>query len=71
MAKKEMGEFEERPVVKPAVEVPIERRRPTGLIVAVVVLSLMVLGMGAYIIWSNMTEAKSDIIHLQCDDKLK
>ena len=59
MSKKEMGEFEERPEVKPAVAVPIERRKPTGLICSVVILAILVAGLAGYIVYDLATRSNS------------
>jgi len=59
MAKKEMGEFEERAEVKPAVAVPIERRKPTGLICSVVILAILVVGLAGYIVYDLVTRSNS------------
>ena len=59
MANREMGEFEARPELKPAVEVPIERRRPTGLITLVIVLLLVIVGLVAYIVYDKVNSGSS------------
>ena len=59
MAKKEMGEFEARPEMKPAVAVPIERKKPTGLICSVVILAILVAGLAGYIVFDLTSRSNS------------
>ena len=56
---KNMGEFEERPAVKEATPVPLQRRKPTGWIVATVVFALIAIGAIGYIIFDK-TQTKKD-----------
>ena len=64
---KKMGEFEECPVVKEAVPVPLERRRPTGWIAATVVFALVAIGALSFIVIDKELAKKPDS-SLKCNE---
>ena len=64
---KKMGEFEERPVVKEAVPVPLERRKPTGWIAATVIFALVAIGALSFVVIDKELAKKPDS-SLKCNE---
>lgn len=57
---KRVGEFEERPVVKEAVPVPLQKQKPTGWIIATVVFALVAVGAIGYIVAEKTQTRKAE-----------
>ena len=56
---KNMGEFEERPAVKEATPVPLQRRKPTGWIVATVAFAIVAIGAVSFIAIDKLSTKKA------------
>ncbi len=58
---KRMGEFEERPTIKEAVPIPLQKQRPTGWIVATIVFALAAICATGFIIVDKINSKKIDL----------